>query len=170
MDMASLRSLFRLQEFDVHNNWLTGPLPAAPDLWPALTKLDVSNNHGVYANIGNVLQAYSQLQSLSLSLTQTTGVLPDTMDRLWNLQYLDLSKTEIEGELPPTFVRMSRLIALSLSGPYWNMTLPNELDALPELRTYICAFVVQVSLTLYKVPSCCKAPILAVPFPQRLVV
>ena len=113
-----------VQNLDLAENWLLGPIPPQIEGLAALQVLDLSSNliaNPLPEELGNL----AQLQILDLSDNEYClkgcgrslgGAIPASLGRLSNLQTLDLSGNVLEGAIPAELGDLAQLQMLDLSG------------------------------------------------------
>ncbi|PWA87147.1 putative leucine-rich repeat receptor-like protein kinase [Artemisia annua] len=102
-------SLGHLQELDLHNNSLFGPLPSS---------------------LSNV----SQLRVLTLSLNHFSGMIPLEIGNLRSLELLYLQSNRLTGNIPYTIGNLTNLVHLYLFQNNLSGTIPKEIGMLPTRK------------------------------------
>ena len=101
--------LSRLQQFYLHDNRLSGKIPAELGQLPSLSSLYLSDN-------------------------QLTGKIPAQLGQLPYLSYLNLQNNRLTGPVPPELSQAPFLSWLVLSGNQLSGPIPAELGQVPWLR------------------------------------
>ncbi|CAG7896688.1 unnamed protein product [Brassica rapa] len=92
--------LSKLENFDMHDNSLSGPLHTSLFMIPSLTWVDFSGNYlEGPIEFGNISSS-SRLEYLFLANNQFKGTIPTSISNLVNLIHLDLSNNNLEGQVP----------------------------------------------------------------------
>ena len=106
---------WRVTEVDLHDNNLSGPIPASLGNLTQLIDLRLYDNQlsgPIPTELGNL----SNLTELNLSTNQLSGSIPESIGNLSNLERLDLSNNQLQGRPIPQFLRLlSDLTSLYLA-------------------------------------------------------
>jgi Leucine-rich repeat (LRR) protein len=117
---------------DLHDNILSGSIPASIGNLTALLALNLPNNNlsgTIPESIGNL----KNLQVLKLWYNQITGPLPASIGNLKNLVYLLLNNNKINGAIPATVGDMTNLQNLQLFSNQLSDSIPSSIAGLPNL-------------------------------------
>jgi len=122
----------RVIKVDLHDNMLTGSIPASIGNLTELVVLGLPNNNlsgTIPESIGNL----KNLQTLKLWYNQITGPLPSSIGNLKNLVYLLLNNNKINGPIPVTIGDMTSLQDLELFSNQLTDSIPSSIGKLPNL-------------------------------------
>ena len=123
----------RVVGINLHNNGLTGEMPAELGNLSNLTSLSLLNNQ-LSGEIPAELGKLSNLTWLSLPSNQLSGEIPAELGGLSNLENLDLGDNQLTGEIPVELGGLSNLENLFLSSNQLTGEIPSELGNLSNLR------------------------------------
>ena len=135
----------RVTELDLHDNGLTGSIPAELGTLMHLEDLDLSdfeyivgeNSLGgpIPVELGNLVN----LEELYLYGNELTGPVPVELGSLVNLEWLNLRSNALTGPIPRELGNLSSLEVLILSENRLTGTVPESLTQLALLRFWIHA-------------------------------
>lgn len=129
---GALTKLHTLENLNLWNNSIEGPLPMEVAQMPRLKRLRLSSNYFS----GPILPELGQLSSLNelrLSSNSLTGPIPSELGQLTSLEFADLHNNNLSGEIPPTLGQLDNLGYLDLSDNTLSGSLPTELGQLSNL-------------------------------------
>ena len=118
---------------DLHDNGLSGAIPAALGNLGNLTRLDLYDNElsgAIPAALGNL----GNLTRLDLYDNELSGAIPAALGNLGNLTRLDLAVNQLSGSIPAELGDLSKVTALSLADNSLNGAIPAELGDLSNLE------------------------------------
>ncbi|CAM0145680.1 unnamed protein product [Urochloa decumbens] len=122
LSQRGLGQLTRLRRLSLHDNAISGPVPASLGFLPELRGLYLFNNRfsgGVPASIGGCVS----LQAFDASSNRLTGPIPPAVANSTKLIRLNLSRNALSSEIPDALVAASAsLLYLDLS--YNNLSGP----------------------------------------------
>ena len=116
----------------LHDNRLSGTIPAELDNLTRLTELSLFSNRlsgAIPASLGNL----TRLRYLSLYGNQLTGTIPASLGNLSPLGSLMLAHNRLSGTIPASLGNLSRLRLLNLNDNQLTGTIPATLGNLTEL-------------------------------------
>lgn len=122
----------RVVEINLHNNNLTGAIPAEIRDLTKLTNLDLSTNN-LNGSIPSGIGTLESLKGLSLHSNQLNGTIPIEIFNLINLTYLYLHNNELNGQVPSEIGNLLNLRNLFLSGNQLSSSIPSEIGTLVNL-------------------------------------
>ena len=129
---AALGRLSSLQLLEFTANKLTGDIPAALGGLSGLEHLRLERN-ALSGPIPSDLGDLSNLRSLVLGQNALTGSIPAELGRLSNLTTLYLTANDLTGTIPPWLGNLSGLIELVLERNNLSGSIPAELGQLSHL-------------------------------------
>ena len=132
---AALGRLSSLQLLEFSANKLTGDIPAALGDLSDLENLYLDRN-ALSGPIPSVLGDLSNLRSLVLGLNALTGSIPVELERLSNLTSLYLAANDLTGTIPPGLGNLSELIELVLESNNLRGSIPPELGQLSRVISF----------------------------------
>jgi Leucine-rich repeat (LRR) protein len=134
----SLGQLHALESLEINRNLLTGTIPRIFSTLPALTILYLSDNH-LHGNIPADLGSLVSLQTLYGYGNALSGPIPTSIAALAHATTIQLHENaltgSIEGLFSPSWQPVLEL--LQLNSNQLTGTIPDELFALPQLRTLV---------------------------------
>lgn len=122
-----------VKKINLHNNNLTGILPATLGEFSALTSLSLSSNQ-LSGNIPSELGNLGELGGLWLYANNLSGSIPLGLSNLGKLQVLDLNNNQLSGSIPPELSEMHRLDRLHLWHNQLTGNIPPELGSIELLN------------------------------------
>jgi Leucine-rich repeat (LRR) protein len=121
-----------LVELDVHDNQLTGVIPANIGQLPHLSILYLQDNQ-LTGPIPSTLGNLAALTDLNLGSNQLTGQVPASLGNLERLQSLVLYENDLTGGIPSSLGNLSNLVRLDLGGNPLAGVIPSTLGQLLHL-------------------------------------
>ena len=124
----------RVVELRLHDNQLTGEIPAELGSLSKLQKLYLGANRisgGIPAELGNLTNLTELWLGNGLGLT---GELPPELSKLTLLEVIDLGHSDVSGPLPAWLGDLTRLRKLYLDGNEFSGEVPAELGNLTRLE------------------------------------
>ncbi|CAN6362028.1 unnamed protein product [Urochloa humidicola] len=121
LSQRGLGQLTRLRRLSLHDNAISGPIPASLGFLPDLRGLYLFNNRfsgGVPASIGGCVA----LQAFDASNNRLTGPIPAAVANSTKLIRLNLSRNALDSEIPAAALLAASLLYLDLS--YNNLSGP----------------------------------------------
>ncbi|CAM0152404.1 unnamed protein product [Urochloa decumbens] len=121
LSQRGLGQLTRLRRLSLHDNAISGPVPASLGFLPELRGLYLFNNRfsgGVPASIGGCVS----LQAFDASSNRLTGPIPPAVANSTKLIRLNLSRNALSSEIPAEVAASASLLYLDLS--YNNLSGP----------------------------------------------
>ena len=119
---------------DLHDNGLTGEIPAELGRFSALQVLDLRSND-LRGSIPSDLSGLASLRHLALSGNGLEGELPPELGNLGALRELWLGRNLLEGVIPSEFGHLGDLRDLNLSGNRLTGSIPSTLGGLSSLTS-----------------------------------
>ncbi|CAN6444470.1 unnamed protein product [Victoria cruziana] len=121
-----------LIQFDVTDNYLSGPIPKE---WGALRLINLTLygnrlSGPIPAQLGDMVT----LQQLILEANQLSGEIPPHIGNLSNLQRLDLSSNNFTGELPQTLAKLTNMTDFRISSNGLSGQLPGFIASWTQLE------------------------------------
>ncbi|XP_073259767.1 receptor-like protein 9DC3 [Populus alba] len=143
---SSMRKFKHLQQLDLADNNLTGPIPYDLEQLTELVSLALSGNENDYLSLepfsfdklvrnrtqlrelelswvnmslvapNSLMNLSSSLSSLKLFSCGLQGEFPSSMRKFKHLQQLDLRKNNLTGSIPDDLGQLTELVSLALSG------------------------------------------------------
>ncbi|XP_068313453.1 receptor-like protein EIX1 [Pyrus communis] len=115
---SSIANLTDIVNLDLFHNQLEGELPTSMGSLCKLMVFDLSRNR-VNGRVSEIFESLSrcnssQLESLSLSNNNLSGLLPDELGNFEKLRFLDLSSNSISGSIPMSLGNLSCLEELRI--------------------------------------------------------
>eukprot|EP01063_Lacrimia_lanifica_P009317 TRINITY_DN16311_c0_g1_i1.p1 TRINITY_DN16311_c0_g1~~TRINITY_DN16311_c0_g1_i1.p1 ORF type:complete len:1038 (+),score=276.41 TRINITY_DN16311_c0_g1_i1:51-3164(+) len=108
-------ALPKLQQLELFNNALSGPVPLASLCsMTALKELQLQNNKQLTGNLTSCVAGWKDMETLVIELTSMGGVIPDELFSLSKLKTLILSESRFEGEIPDKFDTLPDLQSVTL--------------------------------------------------------
>ena len=95
----------RVRRIELHDNNLTGRIPAAIGLLDSLVYLDFDNN-GITGAIPAAIGRLHRVERLYLGQNELSGPLPPEMGNMAGLRYLEVNETRLVGQVPTTFANL----------------------------------------------------------------
>ncbi|KAJ0087662.1 hypothetical protein Patl1_31393 [Pistacia atlantica] len=122
LDQNSLSSLvpkvlaqfMNLTSLRLSNCGLRGTFPQKILQLATLEHLDLSNNKFLQGSLPNFPQNQS-LRTLTLTFTNFSGILPDSIANLKNLSRIELSNCNFTGAIPTSMANLTQIVYLDLS-------------------------------------------------------
>ncbi|CAA2969726.1 probable leucine-rich repeat receptor kinase IMK3 [Olea europaea subsp. europaea] len=129
---SSLVNSTKLFWLNISHNSLSGSIPASLTQSPSLVFLALQNNNlsGSIPSFGKL----SELQEISLSHNQLSGVLPSDIGNLSRLRTIDFSYNAINGSLPNSLSNLQNLLVLNLRNNRFNGHIPTTIENISSLR------------------------------------
>ena len=157
---AALGMLSQLQYLQLYSNFLTGQIPASFVNLTELKSFEISHN----ALTGRIPEKVGQLGNLRyvwLNDNFLIGSIPRSMSAIASLQEIFLSNNQIIGNLYHVFNASTQLSldTIELSGNQLTGSLPQEIFALPSLRTF--AVVSNCIVTELPIEVCARSTLVA---------
>ncbi len=131
---AELGDLEKLERLFLSENGLAGEIPPQLGGLASLTHLDLGGNT-LSGEIPPELGGLSSLVWLYLDSNRLSGGIPAELGDLSNLMWLHLQSNGISGEVPPELGSLAELTYLELHGNNLTGRIPPELGNLPYLET-----------------------------------
>ncbi|XP_026415924.1 LRR receptor-like serine/threonine-protein kinase GSO1 [Papaver somniferum] len=129
---VQLVNLTSLSILDLSACDLQGSVPYLPQL----TKFDVSGNFNLRPDLTRMFQQkWPKLQRLSISDTNASGSIPDSISNAPLLVDFDASFCRFEGSLPSSFYNLSQLRSLDLTANSITGYIHSSISNLKSLRT-----------------------------------
>ncbi|XP_017632797.1 receptor-like protein 7 [Gossypium arboreum] len=113
---------------------LNGHFPTGILLLPKIQSIDISVNEFLNGQLPE-FSSNNSLQSLSLSYTNFSGKLPESIGNLKFLTDLDLYGCNFFGPIPSSIANLSHLVNLELRGNMLSGSIHSSLFTLPSLKT-----------------------------------
>ena len=114
----------RVHSLDLHDNNLTGRIPAAIGLLDSLVYLDFDSND-LTGWVPTAIGRLHRVEELFLGDNDLSGSLPTEMGNMAGLRYLEINATRLEGRVPEAFADL-RLKQFFARGA--EVCLPRSLD------------------------------------------
>jgi Leucine-rich repeat (LRR) protein len=130
---AALGNLAHLTYLDLSWNQLSGSIPTELGSLTNLTYLDLSGNF-LSGSIPTQLGNLTQLVSLYLNDNDLTGAIPTELGSLANLTVLNLRSNHLTGSIPTELGNLAQLADLHLSSNALTGVIPTELGKLKKLE------------------------------------
>eukprot|EP00271_Cylindrocystis_brebissonii_P017018 TRINITY_DN4242_c0_g1_i2.p1 TRINITY_DN4242_c0_g1~~TRINITY_DN4242_c0_g1_i2.p1 ORF type:complete len:929 (+),score=188.10 TRINITY_DN4242_c0_g1_i2:147-2933(+) len=121
-------------ELDVHQNYLTGSIPANIGNMTNLENLYLHSN-SLTGTVPQSIVGAEFMQALFLYDNELSGTLPSALGSLTNLTNLDVHSNSFTGPLPSDFTSLINLFTLDLSENNLNGTIPASLNTLLNLTS-----------------------------------
>ncbi|WJX21856.1 hypothetical protein P8452_11229 [Trifolium repens] len=121
-----------LEQLDLSNNALSGPLPHSLSNFTSLQILLLSGNQfsgPIPSSIGGLNQALK----LDLSRNSLSGEIPPEIGFCVHLTYLDMSQNNLSGSITPLISNVRLLNYLNLSRNHLNQTIPRSIGTMKSL-------------------------------------
>jgi thiol-disulfide isomerase/thioredoxin len=112
---------------ELHENNLSGTLPAEIGDLVKLTYLFLGYNYGISGSIPAEIGNLKELEILNLYGNELSGEIPEELYSLPELSYLNLGVNNLSGELSPKIAGLSKLTGLWLNSNNFSGPLPKEL-------------------------------------------
>lgn len=128
----SLLNPVKLDQLDLSNNLLTGPVPVSISNFTSIQFLYFEGNQFS----GPIPQSIGQLKQvikLDLSKNNLSGLIPPEIGSCVHLTYLDLSQNNLSGSIPPELFSNKIMSYLNVSRNQVNGTLPMSLGSMKSL-------------------------------------
>ena len=135
---AELGQLTQLQYLTLFNNELTGEIPTELAQLAQLQYLTLHNNQ-LSGEIPAELGQLSQLWSLALDHNELTGKIPTELGQLSQLRWLTLDHNQLTGKIPTELGQLTWLRSLALDHNQLTGEIPAELGQLSQLRNLFLA-------------------------------
>ncbi|XP_068651808.1 leucine-rich repeat receptor-like serine/threonine-protein kinase BAM1 [Aristolochia californica] len=121
---------------ELHNNYLSGTLLENPNTSLRPTKLDELNlsNNLLSGPLPSSVSNFSSLQILLLGQNHFTGQLPPSVGELHQIQKLDISRNGFSEQIPPEILSCSHLTYLDLSHNNFSGPIPSEISQIRILN------------------------------------
>ncbi|XP_011005376.1 PREDICTED: receptor-like protein 12 [Populus euphratica] len=162
---SSIRKFKHLQQLDLADNNLTGPIPYDLEQLTELVSLALSGNENDYLSLESIsfdklvqnvtqlrelylcwvnmsLVAPNSLMNLSSSLSSLIlyscglqGKFPSSMRKFKHLQQLDLRKNNLTGSIPDDFDQLTELVSIDLSFNDYLSVEPSPFDKIIQNLT-----------------------------------
>ena len=123
----------RVTRLNLHQNQLTGEIPAELGSLTNLSVLDLAENQ-LTGEIPTELGSLSNLQELYLLGNELSGEIPAELGNLANLTHLSLSRNQLTGEIPAELGSLTNLSVLDLAENQLTGEIPTELGSLSNLQ------------------------------------
>ncbi|KAK6280373.1 hypothetical protein POUND7_020640 [Theobroma cacao] len=123
----------RLVSLSLVNCSLSGRFPTKVFLLPKMKSIDISSNRNLTGQLPE-FPVKSIFQVLSLSRTNFSGKLPESLDNLKFLTHLDLFRCNFFGQVPSAIANLTNLVYLDLSYNYLRGSIPKSIFKLPRLE------------------------------------
>ena len=124
----------RVTGLDLHDNGLTGRIPAGLGDLTQLEKLELHEN-ALSGNIPPALGNLTRLKRLHLQKNALSGTIPATLGNLAELEYLSLNENALTGTIPDELGNLTHLQGLWAWGNALTGELPLSLTHLRRLET-----------------------------------
>lgn len=121
-----------LEQLDLSNNALSGPLPHSLSNFTSLQILLLSGNQfsgPIPPSIGGL----NQVLKLDLSRNSLSGEIPPEIGYCVHLTYLDMSLNNLSGSIPPLISNIRILNYLNLSRNHLNQSIPRSIGTMKSL-------------------------------------
>ncbi|XP_034229630.1 MDIS1-interacting receptor like kinase 2-like [Prunus dulcis] len=138
LDRFNFIPFLNLTHFNLHGNYIRGPIPSAISNLSKLTTLDLGYND-FHEEIPVEIGKLTELQYLSFDSNRLTGTIPSSIDQLRELQYLDLSNNFFNSSIPFELDLCTNLTYLALASNKLNGELPLSLSNLNNI-THLSLF------------------------------
>ncbi|MBA0784603.1 hypothetical protein Gotri_006716, partial [Gossypium trilobum] len=129
LDWGNLKSL---QQLDLSNNQILGPIPSTLGNLTNLKMLNLSKNQ-ISGPIPSTLGKLTNIKQLDLSFNQITGAIPPTLGSLTNLKFLYFTSNQISGFIPSELQNMKSLVKLYLNENMLEGPIPYEIGNMKNL-------------------------------------
>jgi thiol-disulfide isomerase/thioredoxin len=119
---------------ELHENNLSGTLPAEIGDLVKLTYLFLGYNYGISGSIPAEIGNLKELEILNLYGNELSGEIPEELYSLPELYHLDLGVNKLSGELSPKIAGLSKLLDLRLGINKFSGPLPKELGQMSLIQ------------------------------------
>ncbi|KAL2526729.1 inactive leucine-rich repeat receptor-like protein kinase IMK2 [Abeliophyllum distichum] len=129
---SSLVNSTKLFRLNISYNSLSSSIPVSLTQSPSLVFLALQNN-----NLSGSIPSFSklsELQEISLSHNQLSGVVPSDIGNLSRIRTVDLSYNAISGSLPNSLSNLQNLSVLNLRNNRFNGHIPATIGNISSLR------------------------------------
>ncbi|KAB1671258.1 hypothetical protein [Gossypium barbadense] len=123
----------RLVSLSLRNCNLSGHFPTENLLSPKMQSIDISDNDQLMGQLPE-FSSNNSLQSLSLSYTNFSEKLPQSIGNLKFLTNLELDDCNFFGPIPSSIANLSHLVNLYLGGNKLSGSIHSSLFTLPSLK------------------------------------
>lgn len=138
---ADLSDLVALEYLNLSGNALTGSIPSSLGSISTLHGLFLNNN-ALSGSIPSTLGSLSMLQNLEAEDNDLDGTLPTQLGSLTQLRRLRLARNQLTGTIPASFSSLSLLTSLKLNGNAMSGTIDDGITSLvnlePDPETRLC--------------------------------
>ncbi|XP_011022287.1 PREDICTED: leucine-rich repeat receptor-like serine/threonine-protein kinase BAM3 [Populus euphratica] len=124
----------KLEQMNLADNHLSGPLPASIGNFSNLQMLLLSGNRFT----GEIPPQIGQLKNvltLDMSRNNLSGNIPSEIGDCPTLTYLDLSQNQLSGPIPVHITQIHILNYLNISWNHLNQSLPKEIGSMKSLTS-----------------------------------
>ncbi|XP_058771876.1 leucine-rich repeat receptor-like serine/threonine-protein kinase BAM3 [Vicia villosa] len=121
-----------LEQLDLSNNALSGPLPHSLSNFTSLQILFLGGNQ-FSGPIPSSIGGLNQVLKLDLSRNLLSGEIPPDIGNCVHLTYLDMSQNNLSGSIPPLFSNIRILNYLNLSRNHLNQSIPKSIGTMKSL-------------------------------------
>ncbi|CAI8591619.1 unnamed protein product [Vicia faba] len=132
LENGNASSSLCLQQLDLSNNALSGPLPHSLSNFTSLQILSLTGNQ-FSGPIPSSIGGLNQVLKLDLSRNLLSGEIPPEIGNCLHLTYLDMSQNNLSGSIPPLFSNIRILNYLNLSRNHLNQTIPKSIGTMKSL-------------------------------------
>lgn len=122
----------KLEQLNLSNNLLSGPLPFSLSNFTSLQILLLGRNHfsgPIPSSIGKL----QQVLKIDLQGNSICGQIPQEIGKCEHLTYLDLSKNNLSGPIPPQISEVNILNYLNLSRNNLKKNIPRSIGLMKSL-------------------------------------
>ncbi|KAI3412583.1 Protein kinase domain-containing protein, partial [Psidium guajava] len=121
-----------LNELNLSDNLLSGPLPSSLSNFSSLQILLISGNQfsGPLPGFTGDLR---QVVKLNLRQNFLSGEIPPDIGNCYHLTYLDISQNNLSGPIPPAISKIPILSYLNISRNHLNQSIPEKIGTMQSL-------------------------------------